>query len=79
MEAVCISGPVMLLLTPIVAGIVAGFGVLYRDAIKSRDGQIGYLTSELSEAHKRLQRAAPLMAQAESEVRRTTSRGKRGE
>lgn len=76
MDPICVSGPVMLLLTPVVTGIVAGFGLLYRDAVKSRESQIVYLTAELSEAHKRLSLAAPLMEEAESEVRR--GRGRRG-
>lgn len=76
MDPICVSGPVMLLLTPVVTGIVAGFGLLYRDAVKSRESQITYLTVELSEAHKRLQIATPLMEEAETEVRRV--RGRRG-
>jgi hypothetical protein len=70
----CFSGPALLLLTPIVAGIVTGFGLLWRDGIKSRDAHILYLSGQLTLAHNRLQRGIPVMDAAETELRSHSGR-----
>ena len=78
--SLCLSGPVLLTLTPLVAVLGTAITVLYRDGIKSRDLQITYLTAQIAEFTKdirRLQTGARLMDEAETAVRTATARKRR--
>lgn len=78
MGEACFSVPVLAVLTPIAGAIVAGLIGLYRDGLKSRDAQILYLTTELTQANKRLQAGIPVMDEAETALR-GQKLGRRGE
>jgi hypothetical protein len=57
--------------------MVAGFGVLYRDGLRSRDREIDNCNLLLREANERLNHGIPAMDEAKTVVRRTAGhRGK---
>jgi len=72
----CFSAPTLALLAPIVAAIVAGFGLLYRNGVRAQDSEIAYLRSELSDARNdlteatlRMRAGSVIMDEAETTIR----------
>ena len=64
MSDVCFSPPALALLGVIASGVVAGFGLLYRNGVRSSDSEVAYLRAELTEAQKRLRAGASVMDEA---------------
>lgn len=72
----CFSGAALTLLGVVLAPVLTAFGILYRDALKSRDLQIADLSDRLTEATGRLKSGSAVMDVAET-VLRTRSPGRR--
>jgi hypothetical protein len=64
----CFSPALIALLTPIVAALVAGFGILYRDGNKSRNDQILDLIEQRDNLLNQLRGAAPVLDEAKTVV-----------
>jgi hypothetical protein len=69
----CFSGAALTLLGIILTPVLTAFGILYRDALKSRDARIAWLEQEMVD---RLRHGAQVMDEAETELR-TRSPGRR--
>jgi hypothetical protein len=69
MGEACFSPATIALLVPIAAALVAGFGILYRDGLKSRDDQILDLIDQRNDLFNQLRGAAPVLDEAKTVVR----------